>query len=63
MLSKTHEDASPKFEQATTTANGTSQSEANVLRAGDTGLTLTLLGQIRDNYVVFQFENKAQAID
>ena len=41
---------------------GGKQTDLNVLRSGDAGPSLTLLSQTRDNYAVFQYENKKQAI-
>lgn len=62
-LIKTHEDESPKVEGAETTENGGEQTDVNVLKAGASGPTLTLLSKNRDNYVVFQYQNKNQGID
>lgn len=33
------------------------------MKTGDGGQTLTLLSQMRDNYAVFQYENKKQDIN
>lgn len=60
-LLKTRHSGSPKVEKAQISKEGGDQTEKNVVRAGDG--SLTLLSQIRDNYAVFQYENKKESIN